>query len=75
MFCKLDKEKLPFVAILPFMLYMPNSTQFVQEIDKQGPIIHLSQAKLAISEISFFSSELEATGKRDLFGALCQNLA
>jgi len=47
LFCKLAKEKLTFVSILPFMLYMPYSSQFVQEVDKQESRIHLSQANLA----------------------------
>ena len=31
-FCKLSKEKQSFVVNLPFMFYMPYSTQLVQEM-------------------------------------------
>jgi len=48
LFYKLSKEKQSFVVILPFMLYMPYSTQTCAGNDKQGSRNHyLSQAKLA----------------------------
>jgi len=58
LFCKLAKEKLTFVSIFPFMLYMPYSPQFVQEIDKQGSRIHPSQANLAWIDFSSLKRDL-----------------
>jgi hypothetical protein len=32
LFCKLSKEKLLIIVFIPFMLYMSDSTQFMQEM-------------------------------------------
>jgi hypothetical protein len=54
--CKLSTEKQPIVVIIPFMLYMPNSTQFMQEMtSKDQNSSCVNQANLAYARSSRLS--------------------
>jgi len=58
LFYKLLMEKLQLCALMPFMLYMPYSTLFVQEIQARIKFYQVHK-KLAISE-NFAISEMLA---------------
>jgi len=52
--CKLSNEKLPNCVLLPFMLYMPYSTLFVQENASKDKNVSSSQ-DFVIGEICAIS--------------------